>query len=196
LHRYGDYGPDNHTGKIFAIFYILVSISIVTFALTRFATAKIERRLQLKEQEMLNKKLDFNLIRELDVDGNGIDKIEFLVGILTQIGIIDKERHVDPWLERFDELDKDGNGTLDANDIAMLEASIRAELSEIENMDVSGEGDNDEEGLAADEMFSKPKTNLDVIHETSSGEWGLGESSDAVQVVAADGKEVSIDDGK
>lgn len=128
---YGDYGPASHTGKIFAIFYILASISLVAFSLTRFASAKIERDIQIKEKAMLEKKLDFTFIQEMDTDGNGVDKLEFLVGILTQLGVLDKERHVDPWLEKFDELDGDGSGKLDASDIAFFEQALLNEESKL-----------------------------------------------------------------
>ena len=33
--------------------------------------------------------------------------------MLVQMNDLDKEKDIDPWLKRFDELDKDGSGALD-----------------------------------------------------------------------------------
>jgi hypothetical protein len=42
-----------------------------------------------KEKLLLQSKpLDLGMIQELDTDGNGIDKFEFVVGILHQIGSV------------------------------------------------------------------------------------------------------------
>ena len=44
---------------------------------------------------------------------SGVDRVEFLTAMLVQMTDLDKEKDIDPWLKRFDELDADGSGTLD-----------------------------------------------------------------------------------
>lgn len=42
-----------------------------------------------------------------------MDRVEFLTAMLVQMNDLDKEKDIDPWLKRFDELDADGSGALD-----------------------------------------------------------------------------------
>jgi hypothetical protein len=42
-----------------------------------------------------------------------VDRVEFLTAMLVQMNELDKEKDIDPWLRRFDELDADGSGALD-----------------------------------------------------------------------------------
>ena len=65
---------------------------------------------------MLNRKLDMTFIRELDTGENGMDKAMFLIAMLVQQELVKKEKDVDPWLAKFDELDTNGDGVIDFDD--------------------------------------------------------------------------------
>lgn len=47
------------------------------------------------------------------MSSRGVDRVEFLTAMLVQMNELDKEKDIDPWLKRFDELDADGSGALD-----------------------------------------------------------------------------------
>ena len=65
------------------------------------------------------RKLDFNMIRELDKEGKGIDKATFLTGMLVELGLVSEEKDVKPWIRKFEELDKSGDGLLNVEDVIM-----------------------------------------------------------------------------
>ena len=133
---YGDIDLPREGSKVFLIFFIPISVCVVAGALGSLGAIQIEMEADKKKLESLNRKLDFNMIREMDTDGDGVDKLEFLVAMLVQNGICDKENDIDPWLKRFEELDADGSGRLDVEDIAIFE---RQENERIERLQ-SGAG--------------------------------------------------------
>jgi len=64
---------------------------------------------------------------QMDADGNGhVDKCEFITSVLVQLGYVTRE-DIQPWLDRFDELDTDNSGTLDLSDLAALMQSSQVE---------------------------------------------------------------------
>ena len=70
---------------------------------------------------MLSTKIDKELLASLDPAGNGVDKLQFVIGMLTSMEIV-AWSEVEPFLKLFDEMDADGSGKLDKDDIAILEA--------------------------------------------------------------------------
>ncbi len=52
-----------------------------------------------KKLAILNRSLDFNLIKELDKDGNGIDKFTFVMFCLEHLDILSIEQDVTPWVQ-------------------------------------------------------------------------------------------------
>ena len=66
----------------------------------------------------------------LDKDGNGIDKLEFVVGMLELLGLV--EAHdVEPFMEQFDALDVDGSGHLDRDDLRRMVCENREKYAAI-----------------------------------------------------------------
>lgn len=122
---YGDLNMVNQSSRLFSIFYIILSVVIVAAAIGNITTINFEIKTEKRRLENLNRKLDFSMIREMDKDGDGVDKCEFLVEMLLQSGLVDREHDIDPWLKRFDELDADGSGKLDKDDIDLLEEQER-----------------------------------------------------------------------
>jgi len=118
---YGDLSPTFEGSRIFTMFYIPISVCAVAAALGSFTAIQYEMAAEKKKLEALSRKLDFDMLRELDIDGKGVDKLRFLVAMLIQTGVCEKKADIDPWLERFDELDADGSGCLDEDDIKLME---------------------------------------------------------------------------
>jgi voltage-gated potassium channel len=129
---YGDTGLTKKSSRVFAIFYILSSCVIVALSLGNLVTIFLERANDQKRNAALSRKLDFQFIRELDTGGSGIDKLSFLVAMLVNQGLVDKERDVNPWLLKFDELDKRSTGVIDFDEtVAELEREEQIRLEAI-----------------------------------------------------------------
>jgi hypothetical protein len=87
---------------------------------------------------MLKKELDLEALFRMDEDGDGkVTLIEFVTGALHQISGIDPEKEIHPWIQRFHELDADGNGYLDQN--------VRYHNDEDDNDDDDDDEDDDDE---------------------------------------------------
>lgn len=139
---YGDLALNEDDSKIFMIFFIPISVCTVAAALGSIASITIEMKADRKKLENLNRKLDFNMIREMDKDGDGVDKLEFLIAMLVQNNICDQENDIDPWLKRFDELDKDGSGRLDEEDIVIMEREENERLARLQELQNPGSRQN------------------------------------------------------
>jgi len=46
------------------------------------------------------------MLRDLDKDGEGIDRLRFVTAMLVANEVCDFERDIEPWLNRFEELDR------------------------------------------------------------------------------------------
>ncbi len=139
---YGDLRLEKDSSLAFSIFYIIFSVVIVTASLGNISTAHFELESEKRKLENLRRKLDFKMIREMDLDGDGVDKLEFLMAMLVINGLVDKEKDIDPWIKRFEELDKDNSGRLDEEDIKIMEAeeAERVKTLELELAKNTGNG--------------------------------------------------------
>jgi potassium channel subfamily K len=122
---FGEVGPKSQAGRAIAIVHITLSTAFFA-GLMNAAQHIQEADAQLhKRQELMQKQLDPNLISKLDVNNNGVDRLEFLVGMLTSLGVVEPEE-VQIFLDRFDELDHDGSGKLDNSDLQAMVAQNQA----------------------------------------------------------------------
>jgi voltage-gated potassium channel Kch len=113
---YGDESQENSQARIIASLYLLLSCGVVGSAIANIAGAKEDTKRELKQRNLLRKKLDLDMIQALDKDGNGVDRAEFVVGMLMAMDLVDEEVTTQ-LLYRFDQLDVDGSGTLDKDDL-------------------------------------------------------------------------------
>lgn len=110
---YGDLRMTKVSSKVFSIFYTWISVLFVAQALGSISQARADERNEKLKNDKLSLKLNFNKIREMDLDGNGtIDRAEFVLAMLMETGVIDRAVDVIPWSHRFDSIDKDGKGSL------------------------------------------------------------------------------------
>ena len=77
------------------------------------------RRASLKKAEMLRRQLDEDLITSLDKNGDGVDKLEFVLGMLEKLDLISEDDYA-PFLAQFDKLDVTKDGRLNRDDLAAL----------------------------------------------------------------------------
>ena len=104
--------------RLFTTFHIFVS----AFGLAAILS-DVQRQLGIdlafaRQRMLLSARLDGELIPSLDRDGNGVDRIEYLVGMLTHMNIL-QWSDVQPFLDQFDQMDVDGSGHLDRADLEL-----------------------------------------------------------------------------
>jgi len=114
---YGDPIIKHKAVKAFVIVYALFSSIGLTYAMARILGVASDVSYLQKKSELLHTKLDHALIHRLDSHGRGVDRAEFVVGMLRILGHV-SESDAQPWFDRFDELDVTGNGILTTEDIA------------------------------------------------------------------------------
>jgi hypothetical protein len=70
---------------MFAVFYILVSVILLSYGISILGSIQIERAAAQVRYKRLHQKLNFAILREFDTDGDGVDKYEFVIGMLKQL---------------------------------------------------------------------------------------------------------------
>lgn len=116
---YGDLSytrtPKSH---VFSIFFILFSVLVASVAIGNISSVSAEMAKEKREEELLER-LDFNMLVEMDTDGDGIDENEYVIGMLQLLELVDEEK-ITMLREQFSEHDKDGSGRLDRTDLAII----------------------------------------------------------------------------
>jgi Ca2+-binding EF-hand superfamily protein len=79
---------------------------------------------------MLKRRLDPDLITSLDKDGGGVDKTEFVVGMLVKLELVG-QKDVEPYLKQFAKLDVDGSGVLTSEDLEAAALAMEAKVAEM-----------------------------------------------------------------
>ena len=101
---------------MWAFFHIAVSCSLVAALISDVSDLSAERSEALHKMVLLKGRLDMDLMSSVDKNGDGVDKFEFVIGMLTKLEIITEE-DVEPFAKLFDAMDKDGSGKLTADDL-------------------------------------------------------------------------------
>merc|ERR1712087_605788 len=82
---YGDTSPSSQPSRLFSSAHIFVSVVLLAALLNEVTIAVKNRQLQLRKVMELQRKLDPELLTSLDRDGNGIDRNEFVLGMLLEL---------------------------------------------------------------------------------------------------------------
>jgi len=109
-------GNPSQGAKAWASVYILLSTTLLATTVGHLSTLRATRHWQEQRNELLSKQLDVELIESLDTDGNGVDKLEFVVGMLTNLNLV-QWTDIDPFLKQFDKMDTDKSGRLTRDDL-------------------------------------------------------------------------------
>jgi hypothetical protein len=123
---YGDVALTTQASRIWAGFQILLSVSWLAGLIARVQANRETRGFELQRYELACRQLDETLITGLDKDGNGVSRVEFVVGTLIALGgelcgeAIDWAADIQPLLDRFDALDADRSGYLTKQDLEVM----------------------------------------------------------------------------
>ena len=124
---YGDVVITSQEGRMVAFFHILISVTWLATFISKLQALYMSRTQELRRTNLLKKQLDEKLITSLDTNGDGVNKLEFVVGMLTKLELINWE-DVSPFLAQFDALDTDGSGVLTAADLALMVANKKEQI--------------------------------------------------------------------
>ena len=117
---YGDISLEDDNERIFVILFVVAALFLVSAGVAIILEIIEEERFRQEEIKLMAMELDIDRLAELDKTGEGVDKSTFVLAILQQLGVIDEKKHVHPWLQKFDEYDKDGSGRLDEEDLRLM----------------------------------------------------------------------------
>jgi len=113
---YGDVTILTESGRVFAFVHIVISVSLLAALIGDVGELAEERKSSLHKLSLLKGRLDLGLMKSLDRDGNGVDKFEFVIGMLLKLEIIDADDY-EPFEKVFQQMDADGSGFLTQDDI-------------------------------------------------------------------------------
>ena len=113
---YGDVSLNTESARLWAFFHIFISVTLLTATIDNVRSLARDRRVALHKLTLLRGKLDTDLMRSLDLDGDGVDKFEFVTGMLKKLDLVDED-DVHAFAKLFHTMDKDGSGRLTPDDI-------------------------------------------------------------------------------
>jgi len=100
---------------------------LVAAALGTFADVFIERQQEKMAERVLKAEFDLEAILAMDTDGDAsIDMAEFMEYMLVKMGKVTKI-DIEKVKAQFRELDVDGSGALDQDDIRIMQERLLAE---------------------------------------------------------------------
>lgn len=127
----GDIAPITPSGRTFAIVHMLGSFMLFAGLLETVGSVPSVREEMASLAEMQSNSVDPEFFARLDTntERDGVDRYEFVVGLLVQFGKVDAE-FVEMLNSQFDEVDVDHSGHLDATDLRLIaeKAAERAKL--------------------------------------------------------------------
>ena len=121
---FGDEATDmsNTAEVLFVSGYAIVSVGIVGASFAGLSTAKEDAKAERKRRALLRRGLDKRMLAVLSHGkAGGVDKGEFVGGMLVAMGLVNYEV-VELLCQRFHDLDEDSSGRLDAQDLALAAA--------------------------------------------------------------------------
>ena len=131
---YGDVALTTQPARLWACVHILFSVTWLASLIGHVDELRVQRKAQLQRADLLRKQLDSALITSLDRNGKGVDKLEFVVGMLIMLGAeIAGEaitwEGIRPFLVKFDALDVSKTGTIDKSDLQLMVDRSKAAMT-------------------------------------------------------------------
>ena len=116
----GDFAPVTRNARIFAIFYLPLSVGAAGELLSSIATALIQRRQKKAYQEEFKANLTIEHLRAMDTDGDGgVDREEYVFFMLKEMGLV-SQSELDELFRQFEGLDVTNSGVIDKDDLKLM----------------------------------------------------------------------------
>ena len=127
---YGDVRINTSGGHMWAFFHIVISVSLLAAIVGDVNKLRRQRSMALAKLKMFRSTLDLDMLRSLDKDQSGVDKFEFVIGMMDRLGVIDMD-NVRLFTKLFESMDKDGSGVLTEEDMV---AGVKGRLTSQANL--------------------------------------------------------------
>ena len=126
---YGDLALcDKEQDQLFVTVFAIFSVVLVAGAIGTLGNLYAENDRQNREAAMLAS-FDMDMIKALDQDGDGVDKNEYVLGMLSALGHLDGEI-VARYEKQFNSYDVDGSGRLTEADLDAINGVIKKKLAD------------------------------------------------------------------
>jgi hypothetical protein len=166
---FGDYSATTQMDKIYCIFFFPISVAVFGEVLGKIAGVYIQLKYRKKEQVFLKRAITLCDLNRMDADDDGeVHLIDFLSFMLVALQKVDQES-IDELKELFKNLDSNGNGVLDKDDvIAMTESSplyeIQTHLAKRDSaIDMSNKATNERESFRLQPLYNVLSTSEDGV---------------------------------
>jgi len=116
---YGDIKIATDAGRLWACFHLMLSVCLLAALISEVGALQESRRLMLEKSARIKRQVNRELILSLDKDGNGLDKFEFVIGMLIKLEMVPEE-DVQTFIDTFEHLDEDGSGVLNVKELNKL----------------------------------------------------------------------------
>jgi hypothetical protein len=95
---YGDVPLSQHGTHVLVGVYTFLSTILLAFAISNLSSVLRERSRIKKILKIAQRKQTLDRLKELDT-GNGVAKDTFVLAVLEQLGVLDRERDIIPWIK-------------------------------------------------------------------------------------------------
>ena len=116
---FGDIVPTSQGARAYAIFHMVSSVALFGAVVGNLVAMLEKRAANMRKEEALAKQLDAALIDELDPLGKGLDKAEYVLGMLSALDLVSPCDFA-PFIEQFEQFDRNGDGRLTRDDLSVL----------------------------------------------------------------------------
>jgi len=121
---YGDLSPKNKWTRLAACFYLPLCVTIMASIFSKITSVYLEKKTKDAEEEFFQRRLTRQDIEKMDIGGDGsVNPEEFLIFMLVNMGKVD-EKTILNIQDLFYDLDKDGSGLLDAQDLLLMAYAV------------------------------------------------------------------------
>lgn len=114
--------------RLWAVVHVAVSVALLGACIAEIPTLMDIRRVQTRQAAILNRKLDAEMILALDRNGDGVDKLEFCMGMeigAELAGLPLEWEDIAPFIKQFEDFDVDGSGHLSKEDLNDMAESLK-----------------------------------------------------------------------
>lgn len=123
---YGDLALEKESSRIFATVFALTGFACAGVVIGKLATLKLEIAKTQQQERILARSLSMSMLSDMSRDGQTVDRCSFVCAMLVQMEKVSEEDLV-PLLQKFEELDLDGDGELTYADLKILQRQRRQE---------------------------------------------------------------------